>query len=201
MLSSAVAVADAPQAPAPLKFEIIRNGSIIGHHDMTFTAEGDNVILEIDIAIKVDLLFVTVFRYEHHNREVWQGDHLLSIASNTLSDGKKGFLRGRDTPTGFEIETQKGKATLPAGIMSTTYWRPTFLKQTQVMHSETGELLKISIADKGLETVEARGQKVQARHYEVRGDLNLDLWYDDTGTWVHGTTKGKDGSDIVYRLK
>ncbi len=194
-------MADAPSVPAPLNFEIIRNGSPIGRHDMTFTADGNNVVLNIDIGIKVDLLFVTVFRYEHHNREVWQGDHLLSIESNTLSDGKKGFLRGRDTPAGFEIETENGKSVLPAGIMSTTYWRPTFLKQSQAMHSETGELLKINIADKGLETVEARGQQVQARHYEVRGDLNLDLWYDDKGTWIHGTTKGKDGSAIVYRLK
>jgi hypothetical protein len=49
--------------------------------------------------------------------------------------------------------------------------------------------------------VTARGRSVEARHYQLSGELERELWYDAAGVLVQVRFKGKDGSDIRYELR
>ena len=69
------------------------------------------------------------------------------------------------------------------------------------MDSLVGKPLNIKIADKGEETVDARGRKIRARHYSMSGDLARELWYDSRGVLVRMALTGKDGTDVDYVLQ
>jgi len=42
----------------------------------------------------------------------------------------------------------------------------------------------------------ASGGTVEARHFAVRGDANIDTWYDDTPTWVGLRFTSHEGAEI-----
>ena len=49
-------------------------GSPIGRHGLRFTQDGARTTAEITIELQVKLAFITVYRYRHVNRELWDGD-------------------------------------------------------------------------------------------------------------------------------
>mgnify|MGYP001476626702 CR=1 FL=1 len=54
--------------------------------------------------------------------------------------------------------------------------------------------------DLGWDEIEASGRTIRARKYEMRGDLRLTLWYDESGRWVKLVFPFK-GSTIEYVMK
>jgi hypothetical protein len=44
----------------------------------------------------------------------------------------------------------------------------------------------------------ASGGRIPATRYSLRGDLDLDLWYDQTATWAGMEFSVADGSVIHY---
>ena len=61
-------------------------------------------------------------------------------------------------------------------------------------------MLEITVADEGIETIEAWDREVEARRYALTGDMEKELWYDAAGIWVHMRQMARDGSIIEYRL-
>jgi len=61
-----------------------------------------------------------------------------------------------------------------------------------------GRVLKVGFETLGEETIVSEGKQSIATHFAMRGDLDLDIWYDTQGEWVKLTFK-VDNSDIEYR--
>jgi len=201
LLLALAAPAKAADAPAPLRFEITRNGSAIGRHEVVFRRDGDLLRVSIAIDIKVSLAgLITVFRYEHRNEEAWRGDRLVALESKSNNDGDAEFVRGKADGDDFAVDAVSGAKRLPGSAVSTTYWNPVLLRQSALLNSGDGTLMKIAVTSRGEESIEAGGGAIRAARYELAGDLNAELWYDAGGRWVKARFKGKDGSDIAYRL-
>ena len=69
------------------EFAVSRDGAPIGQHRLRFSQDGPRTTAEIDIELQVKLAFITVYRYRHVNRELWEGGRLLSFASRTDDNG------------------------------------------------------------------------------------------------------------------
>ena len=54
----------------------------------------------------------------------------------------------------------------------------------QLLDTQTGRIFAIKTTKVATETVLTKGQNVQADKFEMRGDLNIDLWYTGQGEWV-----------------
>src|SRR3546814_18201076 len=52
------------------RFLVLRHGDPIGTQRMTFSRRGDDSVVEVAIAIAVDVLGLTVFRFTHRAEEV-----------------------------------------------------------------------------------------------------------------------------------
>ena len=66
-----------------LNFSVMRKGDKIGSHRMVFTHSNDKTSVNITTRIKVKVLFVTAYHFEHNSRETWQGDQMTSLWSKT----------------------------------------------------------------------------------------------------------------------
>lgn len=189
-----------PADPA-IAFRVDRGGDPMGTHKISFHEEADGLHVTVDIALAVSFGPITVFRYQHHNEEVWRDGRLVSIRTKTNDDGKEYWVRGKATPKGFEVESSaSGKVVAPAGIIPASYWNPAVLSQTQILDTQKGRILNVTVTP-GEETNElVAGRMERVRAYVMSGDLRLTLYYTDAGQWVNLAFKAR-GSDVAYEAE
>ena len=190
-------------APVPpsnrFAFSVWRKGSQIGEHRLTFREDGDQLIVDVDINLEVSFGFVTLFRYTHHNTEVWQGDRLLSLDSETHDDGDDYKLSVRQNGDVLDVDGFSGRFQVPADTLSSSYWNPETIYRSNILDTQRGFLMDLDTEWLGEETVESGTGPVAANRYRVTGDLTMDIWYSDAGQWVKLDFDTR-GTTISYRL-
>ena len=193
------ALAALPVPPdGKIAFRILRKGDVIGTHALTFSGNGDalDVAVAIDFVVKIGP--IPMFRYEHRATERWQGGQFVSLDSKTNHDGSPQFVRARKEGGGVVVEGSKAERyTAPADALPTTYWNKAMLG-SHVINSEDGRLFAIKSAALAEENVPtASGSSLRARHYNVSGELDLDLWYDASNQWAH-LVFSKENNTFIY---
>ena len=181
-------------------FAVSRNGSPIGQHRLRFQQDGSRTTAEITIELQVKLAFITVYRYRHVNRELWEGDHLLSFASRTDDNGTPHRVQARRSGDRILVEGDQGTVEASGDALPTTYWHRRFLDRPQWIDTQGGRLLSCSISPGGVERIASVDREVAADRFAVQGDLQLDLWYVGEH-WVKLAFPGPDGTPIDYRLQ
>ena len=180
-----------------LEFEAFRNGSSIGTHRLNFKSEGDRVTVDVSIRFKVDLAFVTLYRYEHNSQEIWEKGSLIGLATRTNDDGKRTEVRASAMSDQLQITGSGGAFDLPFGSFPTTYWNRAITGQTLLLDSQDGVRTTVAVAPPVRETFPVLGKQSPADRFSLSGELNIDLWYSPKGEWV-GLKFNSKGSEIVY---
>ena len=124
VLPSAAAVAAPVPSTNQMAFSVWRKGSRIGEHRLSFRSDGDRLVVDIDIDLQVKFGFVTLFRYSHHNTEVWEGNRLVSLDSETYDDGSQYNLTVREADGALQVDGFSGRFEVPADTLSSSYWNP-----------------------------------------------------------------------------
>jgi hypothetical protein len=179
------ALAAAP-ASRRLAFHVLRNGTRIGEHVMSFAGDPTSPTVTTEVRMAVKLGPVPVFRYRHHAVERWTGSKFASLETTTDSNGKAERVSARRAEAGVVIETAKGRITGPAGVRPFTHWNPEVFG-APLFNPQDGKLLKVTT------------RRVSATQWSVRGEAEIDDWYDEAGVWTALKGKLKDGSLLEYR--
>jgi hypothetical protein len=195
MLTARAAVPQGGQ----LAFRAERNGSAIGSHSLRFVRQGDT--LNVDIAVDYLVKFgpIPLFRYKLRAREIWRGDVLVEITSETNNDGDADFLRATRQGDALAVEGSKsGRYVAPAGAIAATHWNRRQL-DAPMINPQTGVLMRYAVTPGALEPIAfADGSTRTARRYGLAGIDPLELWYDEAGEWSALRALAKDGSEIRY---
>lgn len=184
-----------------LDFTVMRKGQEIGRHVMKFTQDGDRTRVDIRTRVKVKVLFIPAYHFDHDARETWIGGQLVDMWSKTDDDGKKHSMKVTKQGDMLNVEADGLAGPAPAQIIPASLWNSDLIKQDVLLNTLDGSRMKVTVTDMGAESVPVRGQMIQASHYRVRGDLERDLWYTSPGLLVKVVFKGDDGSEIQYLLK
>lgn len=165
-------------------FTIWRKGKQVGFQHLSFERVGDRVKLDVHAEITIKLGFITLFNYVHRNSEVWQAGKLVSLDSETDNDGDFEFVRiTRDNHGKLQVVGSRYEGEAPATLLTTSYFIPAFVAQSQLINSQNGRLLAVSPQFIGDETILGAAGEVTAHRYRLEGDLALDIWYDQSGAW------------------
>ncbi|MEO1092594.1 MAG: DUF6134 family protein [Pseudomonadota bacterium] len=197
--SALIAPGIARAAQGRLAFDILRDGNPIGTHVLSFDRAGDRLETTIAIDILVKIAFVPVYRYTHRNREVYDGDQLVSMASETDDNGSAYRVNVRQDSAGLLVDGSSGVATVPAATLPTTYWKPRTVQETRWIDTQRGSIIEGRSTLVGTETVLVGNEAVACERYALRGDLDLDLWYGSVGWAKLGFQI--QGNDITYRRR
>ena len=203
LASAASASATAPESPnhGRLAFDVALDGKPIGQHRLEFESRSDGE-LAVRIAIDLEVKFgpFTVFDYVHRNETLWRDGLLKQMQSETIDDGDRHTVKASGDGEKIQVTVdsgvpyQAGRGTLP-----TTYWMASTVAQNQLINSQTGELLEVTVTEVGEEEVPSPDGPIMATRYHMEGDLEIDLWYDTAGILV-GLAFEARGSDVTYRL-
>ena len=185
---------------ARLAFSVLREGSEIGAHVVTFSRNGDVWTIAVMIDLVVKLGPVPVFRYEHRATEIWNGAAFGSVDAWTNDDGKRTTMNGRRLANAVSVESStKGNYDAPANALPSTHWNRRML-DGPFFNTQTGELMTNAVKPLSAAMVEtASGRKLNVRRFEINGPITLETWYDDQQAWAGLRFKARDGSQIIYK--
>lgn len=184
--------------PSALRFDVLRNGLVLGHHTVAFHAEADTLVATVAVEIVYRLGPVVLYRYAHSVREIWRGDRFLSLDSDTNDDGTRFHVHAVDTADRVVIETLAGpRNELPGGTIPLTHWNILCMRR-KLFNPQDGAAFDYSVVNRGEEALLA--PTVHATHYSLIGAKPLEDWYDAANRWVGLRATGTDGSRIDYRL-
>ncbi len=173
-------------APRALTFQVIRNGTTIGEHRISFVTDGDRLTATTDAVMTVKLGPVPVFKYHHHAVETRIGGVFANLATTTTTNGKVEKVSAEKAPAGVTIACPSGKLVAPAQANPMTHWNAAIFGGPPLFNPQTGKLLKVRTTRAG-------------NHVTIRGEAEIDNWYDETGAWQALKGKLDDGSLVEYR--
>ncbi|MEJ8568660.1 DUF6134 family protein [Elongatibacter sediminis] len=192
----------AEQAERHWKFRVFVDDKEVGFHHFYLDVVGDRHVLRSVADFEYKVLFLTLYRYGHENREVWDGHCLTRIESATDANGKPFAVDGRRLEDRFVVQGSKGEHDLPECVMSFAYWNPEFLSASRLLNTQTGEYLEVDISEPQPDRLDVGGRETEAWRYRLQAEkLELDLWYSDNDEWLGLRTRYENGRTLRYQLE
>lgn len=196
--------ATASEAVEEWRFSVLLDGKPIGTHEFVLTSgEEGGRTLRSEARFDVKILGLTAYRYRHQAEERWQGDCLVSIASQTDDDGSKTAVSSEASPGGLRVTAVGGKqpsaAAIEGCVMSFAYWNPLLAKQDRLLDPGTGRLEDVTISSLPARSIEAKGKPVAVTGVRIAGlERPIDVWYAGE-RWVGLDTEVRGGRKLTYR--
>jgi hypothetical protein len=173
-------------APRNLTFAVFRNGTKIGEHHVSFSGEGATLVATTDATMTVKIGPVPVFKYHHRALEKRNEGQFASLETSTVTNGKNEHVTAERTGGGVRVDCTYGRTTLSPESNPMTHWNPQIFGGPPLFNPQTGKILNVRTA------------KVTPGHVTIRGEAEIDDFYDEAGAWQALTGKLDDGSKVEY---
>jgi len=182
-------------------FKVYLDDKEIGFHNFSMVHKEQHQEIYSSARFDVKFLFINAYSYKHDNVELWHGKCLNSINAVTDDNGDLYKVSGKADDDAFVVNTsEKQNKYLPC-IKTFAYWDPEFLKETTLLNSQTGQMIKVDSEFIGNETLRHNGEEVVARHYRLHGkDLQIDLWYSVDDHWLALESLTESGRVVRYAM-
>lgn len=197
-----------------IHFDIMRKGKDIGDHIIKFKQQNDELIVNVDINIKVKLAFVVVYKFEHKSKEIWKDNTLMSFSGKTIfEDDREYDLSIKNLGDSYEGFGMDGKFLFPIDILPSNYWNINVMKQTKLFDTQKGIIRDTTIEDLGLEELELDEKIIKAQKYILNANKHpkdkgpfseTTIWYDENNELVQfsfNSTKDDTLITIVRNYK
>ncbi len=172
--------------PNKLAFQVFRNGTKVGEHQVVFTGDDNARTATTNVAMTVKLGPVPVFKYKHQAIEKWVDGKWVSADTTTDNNGKMLKVTARAMPGYVQINGPAGAVRGPADALPLSHWNQGNFGKP-LFNQQEGKLLKVKCTQVG------------AGHWAIRGDAEIDDYYDGSGNWTALKGKLDDGSSMEYR--
>lgn len=196
--ASASAALPIPMTPRTA-FRVVRNGSAIGQHVLSFAGEASRLTVQIAVDLAVGFGPITLYRYRHRATERWENGRVVGFEAETNDDGAVSTVVMRRDGNALAVESSAaGRYRAPPDALPATHWNRRML-DGPFINTQTGELLRPSVVRTGVQPLPWSPQR-RAERYVLSGDVELETWYDASHTWLGLSFRGRDGSSIHYEL-
>ena len=189
-----------------LLFQVYRNQSNIGTHELLINRKGS--FTEVNIKIKFDVSFLgfKIYKYRHNNTEKWIGNELILLDSSTDQNGKLMTCTLKKTGDKLDISGTDNTVSLDNLILPSSYWNSVLVKenkQLEILNTQDCSFINLNIEFVGKDKI--YDGNLSAFRYKLKGfestgaEVDIDIWYDKYDNWVKMRFL-KDGSTIDYVL-
>lgn len=198
LLAAAITLPNLPPGDA-LRFRLIREGSMIGVHELRFKRRPEGVVIAIHVDIAVRLGPIVFYRYKLSASETWQDGECVAASSRTDDDGKRLFMQALRGSRGLTVTgTGIQPYVAPAGAFVASHWNPAELHGPWI-NLQNGALLRPRVEALGPDPVlVANGSRVAASCFSVTGPVRMRLWYTPARVWTGLLFRASDNSMVRY---
>lgn len=173
----------------------------LGEHVITIATSGDERRVSVERHIKVERIWVTVYREDTETVELWRDRDLVGFERHSKGSGGTTTLElvARD---GTLVFADSGKSTgLPVGTFPTHPWNPLIVEQSVLFDTGDGHPVNVTTRLAGQEEIVVAGTRVAAQRFEMTGGERRSLWYDALGRLVRQEIHNDDGSKVIFTLR
>ncbi len=190
-----------PKPGDVVKFDVLRKGQPFGTHIVRFeqNSAGD-LVVRTDVSLKAGLGPVTLFRYTLSATETWRDGELVALTGWVNDDGRKGNVAAERAGGQLIVNGTKFSGRAPPGILPTSHWNYKQTRASQLLSTEDGEVINVTVTRQGTERIIAGGKTVTADRYRLDSNIDVDLWYDSEGRWLKLAFEAR-GQSIEYVLR
>ena len=183
-------------------YDIVRGGSVIGRHTLTFAQRGADLTVTIAVEASLSALGIRVYHYEHQGRELWREGRMVSMTTRTVDDGVVKAVSAAFDPARGAWTGTAGAAAVTGPLMASSFWNSGTVRQARFLDDETGMVNAVQVTPAGQETLTLAGRPVPASRFDLVGTTSGSVWYDGQGCWVRALFKSPvDGSMIDVRSR
>jgi hypothetical protein len=172
--------------PARLAFQVFRNGNKVGEHVIAFSGDDNDRTATTNVAMTVKIGPVPVYKYRHTAIEKWVDGKWASIETTTNGNGKLTKASARQMGTYVALSGPGGATRGPADALPLSHWNQGAFGKP-LFNQQEGKMLKVTVT------------QVKPGHWQVRGEAEIDDFYDASGNWMALKGKLEDGSNMEYR--
>lgn len=163
-----------------LTYHISRNEEAVGTYRFDIVVDGDSRTVHAVMQIEVKLLQIPIYKASHERRDIWKGDHLVSLKGRSHYNGQS-YEMEITRSAGARLLTVNGVTEkLGSDCFPFVPWLPEG-QASMLLLTEKGRLMKVSITDLGIETLRIGGEELPLRHYVYRGQWARHAWYGKDG--------------------
>lgn len=188
------------------EFRVLVDGKERGKCVMQLTRHDDGTDrVRIDSRLRFNYV-VYDYRYASSGSEIWKDGRLIQLENSADYNGTKYVVKAAPSRKGLQV-TVNGKASQnEADAWVTSYWHlperlnlanpaegkkivPTAGRQTEataesrhvpLLDSDKGRALRGRLQFVAEEAISIAGQRKASTHYRVAGDVQVELWYDES---------------------
>ncbi|TXT23608.1 MAG: hypothetical protein FD138_3207 [Planctomycetota bacterium] len=165
------------------------------HDDGTETMRG-----QVELSFN---FIVYKYRYSSTGTEVWKSGRLVEFANEADHNGDKYVVQASAQTQETAVEVNGESQSTAEDVWVTSYWsEPDPRKVGQevaLLTTDKGQLLTGTLHRVGTEQVTVAENSVTATHYQIRGEVEVDLWYDDTHRLIRQSAR-ESGHRVLTEL-
>ena len=181
-----------------MSFDVLLNEDIVGYSNLTYKKLKNGLEVLVDVEIIPKFLGLKLMKYALKKREVWKNKKLISIDANSSWFGKRYYVKGQREEGGFRIEGSAFSGVIKDTFATTSYFTPEFLKRKIWVSTQDGTPLEIKTRKLKNKKVSFNDKNYSVTEWEISGDLELTLQYDEQKNWVgSGFTVGKYPASFI----
>ena len=182
-------------------FDILRNGAVVGSQGFRFSRHDGRFLVRNSVDIQVRESVTGLYRYRHNAEESWQAGRLEAFVGDTEDGGDSYLVRAERIDGVFRGRVNGQAFTVSGYVMPASFWHRDTPASPVLWDGGDGLVKVVKSLDLGLERIEVRGKMLEARRFDLDGQIRRSLWYDDHCALVRMSFFARDGSEFVARLR
>jgi hypothetical protein len=143
------------------EFRRNRDGEQIGTSTVRVQHSGDETTVETATDIRVTIAYITVYRFAKRQTERWIGGRLAGLSAVTDNNGKMSRVTATRHADRLSVNVDgrigEIEAVSPANLRDSSV-----LRLTRAFNTTDGTVIPVSVTNRGMEQIVARGRSVTA---------------------------------------
>lgn len=170
------------------EFRVSVDNKVRGNQVMTLSRRSDgSEMMSGEVEVMMNLV-VYRYRYASSGTEIWKNGRLIQLINESNYNGDKYVIQGSATKQSLDYEVNGEAHRAPPDIWAASYWRepdPRKIGQNiHVLDSDKGRQLTATLERLDPENLTFDAGTIKTSHYRLRGDVEVDVWYDKFGLIV-----------------
>lgn len=170
------------------EFRVLVDRRERGSQTMVISRRSDgSEMMRAEAEVSLNLV-VYRYRYASTGTEVWKGGRLIELASEADYNGDKYVVQASASNQALHYEVNGEAQKAPPDIWAASYWREPpanrVNQKVKLLDADKGRQLTAILERVGQETLTIDETPIKATRYRLRGDVEVDVWYDASGIIV-----------------
>jgi hypothetical protein len=182
-------------------YDVVRDGAVVGHYRFEFTEDAGDLLVHSTVSIDISILVIPVYSLRHKALERWHEGEMIEFRSETNDNGTKRVVEIVPEGGEFRVVHNDDIDMRPGEALLGTLWHPDTHLASMLLDPIKGKLRKVTITDRGIETITVPLGTVEARHYAIRGEIQQDIWYGPDGHLWQAEFPVKMGGSLTLRRR